>query len=73
MKNLLYLMDHVLYQIFKIILIIKQHETLTGNPLIQREIENRITFKIKTGFYPETLTPGIMKLLGYTGKKITKD
>ena len=66
-------MDHVLYQIFKIILIIKQHETLTGNPLMQREIENRITFEIKTGFYPETLTSGIMKLLGYTGKKITKD
>ena len=37
------------------------------------KIENRITFKIKTGYYLELLTPGTMKLLGSTKNKITKD
>ena len=36
------------------------------------KIENRITFKIKTGYYLELLTPEIMKLLGSTKSKITK-
>ena len=36
-------------------------------------IENRITFKIKNGYYLELLTPGRMKLLGSTESKITKD
>ena len=43
-------MDHVMYQIFKIV--IKKHETLTANPPIimyVNKIENRISFKIKTG------------------------
>ena len=37
------------------------------------KIENRITFKIKTGYYLELLIPETMKLLGSTEKKITKD
>ena len=37
------------------------------------KIENRITFKIKNGYYLELLTPEIMKLLGSTESKITKD
>ena len=37
------------------------------------KIENRITFKIKTGYYLELLTPETMKLLGNTKKKINKD
>ena len=37
------------------------------------KIENRITFKIKTGYYLELLTPETMKLLGSTKSKITKD
>ena len=37
------------------------------------KIENRITFKIKTGYYFELLTPEIMKLLGSTKNKIHKD
>ena len=37
------------------------------------KIENRITFKIKTGYYLELLTPETMKLLGSTENKITKD
>ena len=37
------------------------------------KIENRITFKIKTEFYLELLTPETMKLLGSTKSNITKD
>ena len=36
------------------------------------KIENRITFKIKTGFYLEPLTTETMKLLGSTKSKINK-
>ena len=36
-------------------------------------IENIITFKIKTGYHLELLTPEAMKLLGSTESKITKD
>ena len=48
----------------------------TVNPAITiyaNKIENRITFKIKTGYYLELLTPETMKLLGSTKSKITKD
>ena len=48
----------------------------TGNSSIRiyvNKIENRITFKIKTGYYLELLTPETMKLLGTTKSKITKD
>ena len=37
------------------------------------KIENRITFKIKTGYYLKLLGPETMKLLGSTKSKITKD
>ena len=37
------------------------------------KIENRITFKIKKGYYLELSTPETMKLLGSTKSKITKD
>ena len=37
------------------------------------KIENRITFRIKTGYYLEPLTPETMKLLGSTKRKIAKD
>ena len=37
------------------------------------KIENRITFKIKTGYYLELLTPETMKLIGSTKTKITKN
>ena len=36
-------------------------------------IENRITFKIKNGYYLELLTPETMKLSGSTESKITKN
>ena len=37
------------------------------------KIENRISFKIKTGYSLKLLTPETMKLLGSTENKITKD
>ena len=37
------------------------------------KIENRVTFKIKTGYSIELLTPEKMKLLGSTENKISKD
>ena len=37
------------------------------------KIENRIKFKIKTGYYLELLTPESIKLLGSSKNKITKD
>ena len=36
------------------------------------EIGKRITFKIKTGYYIELLTPETMKPIGSTKSKITK-
>ena len=45
--------------------IFKKHETVTDNPLLRtyvNKIENRITFKVKTGYYLELLTLEIMKL-----------
>ena len=75
-KNLNYLMDHILYQIFRIILNIfkKKHETVTDNPSIRiyiNKIENRITFKIKTGYYLKLLMLKTMKFLESTKSKIT--
>ena len=37
------------------------------------KIENRTTFKFKTGYYLELLTLETMKLLGNTTSEITKD
>ena len=37
------------------------------------KIENRITFKIKPGYYLKLLTLETMKLLGSTKSKINKD
>ena len=57
MKNLNYLLDHILYQDnFEYIL--KKHGKNAVNPSIRmfiNKIENRITFKIKTGCYLELL------------------
>ena len=56
--------------------ILKKHSENVDNPSIAiyvNQIENRITFKIKNGYYLELLTPETMKLLGSTESKITKD
>ena len=37
------------------------------------KLENRITFKIKTGYYLELLIPGTIKSLGSTKTNITQD
>ena len=37
------------------------------------KIENRITFKTKTGYCLELLTPETMKLIGSTGNKMFKE
>ena len=46
--------------------IFKKHETVTDNPSIKKYvniIRNRITFKVKTGYHLERLTPEIMKCI----------
>ena len=55
--------------------IIKKHKTFTDNLPVKihaNRIENRITFKIKPGYYVELSTLETMKLLGNTKSKITK-
>ena len=54
----------------------KKHETLTENPLVQtypNKFQNRIVFKIKTGYKLELLTPETMKLLGSGKKDVDRD
>ena len=67
-------MNHILYQIFKIILILKKHGENTHNLSVRiyvNKTENRITFKIKTGYNFELLTSETMKLLGSTENSIS--
>ena len=71
-------MDHILYQIFEIIsnTFKKKHGKNTNKPSVQiyvNQIENRITFKIKSGYTLELSTPETMKLLGSSKNKITKN
>ena len=50
--------------------ILKKHNENNDNTSIRiyvNKIENRITFKIKTGYYLELLTPETMKSLGSIG------
>ena len=70
-------MDHILFQIFKIILNIskKQHNESIDDPSVRKyinKIEDRITFKIKTWYYLQLLTPETMKLLRSNESKIKK-
>ena len=56
--------------------ILKKHDENVDNPTIiiyVNKIENRITFKIKNGYYLELLTPETLKLLGRVENKIIKD
>ena len=56
--------------------IIKKHETLTENPLIQiypNKIKKRIAFKIKTGYKLELLTLETMRLLRSTKRDVDAD
>ena len=56
--------------------ILKKHSESVDNPPIRiyvNRFQNRITFKIKSGYYLELLTPETVKLLGSAESKITKD
>ena len=56
--------------------ILKKHSENFDNPSIiiyVNKIENRITSKIKSGYFLELLTPETIKSLGSTKSKITKD
>ena len=56
--------------------ILKKHWEKAINPSITiyvNRIENRITFKTKTGYYLKPWTPETMKLLGSTKSKLTKN
>ena len=56
--------------------ILKKNNENVDNPSIRiyvNKIEDRITFKIKNGYYLELLTTETIKLLGSTESKITKD
>ena len=78
-KSLNYLMDHILYQIFKINLNISKtkHGEKTDNISIIiyiNKIENILEYiRIKTGYCLKILMPKTMKLFGSTNSKITKD
>ena len=67
MNNLNYLLDHILYQIFKTILnmYLKKHAGKTVNPSTRiyiNKIENSMTFKMKKGYYLKLLTPETWKM-----------
>ena len=52
--------------------ILKKHNESIDDQSVRiyvNKIENRITFKIKTGYYIELLTPETIKLIGSTGIK----
>ena len=56
--------------------ILKKHSGSVDNLSIRiyvNKIENRITFKIKNGYYLELLTPETMKLLRSAVSKLNKD
>ena len=63
MMNLNQMTDHILY-IFKIILIMSS-KNAKNEPSIRihvNKIENKNTFRIKTGYYFELLMPETMKV-----------
>ena len=76
MKNLIYLMDPISEIQDYIEYIIKKHETIGENaPILiyANTINNRIVFKIKSGYKLELLSKETMKLLGSTKDIIYED
>ena len=72
MKNLNYLMDHILYQDVQDYFAWEK----TVNPSIKiytYNLENKVTFKIKTAYYLNLFTPETMKLLRSIKNKILKN
>ena len=73
-----YQMNHILYQIFKIILsiLLKKNKKVPDNHPIRiyvNKIENTITFLNKARYYRKVLTLKTIKLLGNTKNELTKD
>ena len=74
MKSLNYLVDHIMYLIFKNILSIRlknygEKINDNNNPSIEisvNKLGKRITLKIKRRYYLELLMPETIKLLGST-------
>ena len=76
LTNLNYVRDHILHQIFKIILSILNNGEKIDNSSIRiyvNKTKNRFIFKIKTLYYLELWTRKTMKLLGSVENKITKN
>ena len=72
--NLNYQTDHIQYQSIYFEYVLKKHSESVHDPPIEIFVsknENKITFKIKNGYYLELLTPETMKSLGSTESKIT--
>ena len=72
-------MDHIQYQVSKIILkkyFKKKNGEKTVNlsmRIYMNKIENKITFKIKAGYYLKLLTSETTKLLRNTKSKVPKN
>ena len=79
LMSLICLMDHILFQTFKITLSTlfkKKHETIMDNPPVQiytNKAKNRMVSKIKIGNKIELSSPEIMKLLRSTKKDVDQD
>ena len=76
--NLICLMGHILFLIYKIILNTssKNMKTIADNPPVQiyvNKIKHRIVFKIKTGYKLELLSKETMQLLGSSKKYIDQN
>ena len=71
-----WIINYIRYSRLFWIYIKKIHGEKTVNPSTKisiNKIENRIIFRIKTGYYLQLLPPETMKLLGSTKRKLTKN
>ena len=68
----LLLYKNIWIRIHVIIRIYNNNDDIIAIKIYVNKVENRITFKIKTGCYIEILTPEMMKLLGSTKSKDEK-
>ena len=69
MKWLIWIIFYIISSRLFWVYLKKEHNENIDNPSIRiyvNKIENRITLKIKTGYYLELLKPETMKLLGCT-------
>ena len=71
-------MDHTLFHTFKIVLsaLLRRHEAIADNPPVKiyiNKIRNRITFKIKTGYKLELLSPDNHQIIRECKKDVDQD